>query len=84
MFLKKDLINGMVVQFNNGHRRLVWDNKLIDSNGYVPMSHISDELIDLNNIHSQYIAKIFLTHDVCYFSGFFHDENLTCIWERIA
>lgn len=82
MFLKKDLVNGMVVEFNDGHRRLVWNDRLIDSHGYIPMSYINDKLINIDHIHKEYIARIYLTHDIGYLTDFFNDKNLSCIWEN--
>lgn len=82
MFNKKDFQNGMVVEMNNGVRRLLWNGKFIDEHGYIPISHLSDDLYDLDTTSGQHIVKVFLTHDVCYFKDFLRDERLTCIWDR--
>lgn len=82
MFKKKDFQNGMVVEMNDGRRRLFWNDRFIDEHGYIPMCNISDDLYDLDTIDKQHIVKVFLTHDVCYFRDFLRDESLTCIWNR--
>ena len=82
MFLKSDLKNGMVVKMSDGRRRMVWENKLIDEHGYIPMAYINENLCNVDNRFGEYIEKVYLTHDVCYFKDFFRDERLTCIWNR--
>ena len=82
MFKKKDFQNGMVIEMNDGRRRLFWNDRFIDEHGYVPICNISDNLYDLDRIDKQHIVKVFLTHDVCYFRDFLRDESLTCIWDR--
>lgn len=82
MFKKEDLKNGMVVEFNDGSRRLLWEDKLIDSQGFIPMGFINDELLNMDDLRKAYIVKIFLTHNVCYFTDFLRDKSLTCIWSR--
>lgn len=82
MFNKKDFQNGMVIEMNDGRKRLFWNGRFIDKHGYIPLCNISEDLYDLDTINRQHIIKVFLTHDVCYLSAFFNDENLTCIWSR--
>lgn len=82
MFNKKDFQNGMVIEMNDGRRRLFWNDRFIDEDGYILMCDISDDLYVLGRIDRLHIVKVFLTHDVCYFGAFLSDENLTCIWDR--
>lgn len=83
MILKKsDLKNGMVVEFNNGERRLLWEGKLIDKRGYIPMQYINEELYNMDSISREHITEVYLSHDVGYFDDFFNNESLTCIWKR--
>jgi hypothetical protein len=72
----------MVVEFNDGSRRLVWEDKLIDKCGFMPMFNISDELVNSDAMDGEHIVKVFLVHDVGSFSDFFRDRHLTCIWDR--
>lgn len=82
MFKKSDLKNGMVIEFNNGERRLLWEEKLIDNRGYIPIQNINEELYNMDSISREHITKIYLSHDVRYFNDFFNNESLTCIWKR--
>ena len=82
MFKKEDLKNGMVVEFNNGGRRLVWENRLIDKLGYIPISNINKELYNSDSLNGEHITKIYLAHDIMYLNSFFNSKSLTCIWDR--
>ena len=82
MFKKEDLKNGMIVEFNTGDRRLVWEDRLIDKLGYIPMSNINKELYNLDSLNREYITKIHLAHDIMNLNSFFNSKSLTCIWDR--
>lgn len=82
MFDKGNFKNGMVVEFNDGNRRLVWEGRLIDSCGFIPLHFIDKDLVDMDSIKCKYITKVYLTKNVCSFNDFFREKNLTCIWTR--
>lgn len=82
MFNKKDFQNGMVIEMNDGTRRLLWNGKFIDEHGYISLSNLNNDLYDLDTTNHQYVVKVFLTHDVCYLKDFLKDDSLTCIWDR--
>lgn len=83
MFNKKDFKNGMVVELNSGKRRLFWENKFIDKIGFIPLKYYDDNLNHIYEVpKDDNINKIFLTHDIGYFNGFFEDDCLTKIWDR--
>lgn len=83
MFKKEDFKNGMVVQLDTGSRRLFWDERFIDQNGYIPLSDYNDSLLNTDRIpKDENIVKIYTVNNVGYFNDFFVDENLTEIWNR--
>lgn len=81
MFNKNDLKNGMVVEFNDGTRRMVWDDKLIDYTGHIWLDDIRErDLKHLNSIKDEYIVKIYDHKDVYSLNCLFKMEYLIEIW----
>lgn len=81
MFNKKDLKNGMVVEFNNGKRRMVWDDKLIDNIGFIWMNNIREnDLKHLDSIQDEYIVKVYKHKDIGSIRCFLRNDCLTQIW----
>jgi hypothetical protein len=82
MFKLLDLKNGMVVELNDGSRRLLWENRLIDQHGFIPLGSFNKHLINADCSNLVKIDKIYLTHSIYYLNDFFNDESLTEIWRR--
>jgi len=83
MFNKKDLKNGMIVEFNNGKKRMIWKDKLIDNIGFIWMANIDErDLRHLDNIKGEFIDVVYKTQDIGSMSDFFRDDNLMEIWRR--
>lgn len=71
-FTKDMLENGMIVELNNGEKRFVLNEKLIDEHG-----SISESLND----KSYTIKKVYKTNDI-YFNDLFKSDRLELIWEH--
>ena len=83
IFKKTDFKNGMVVELNTRERRLVWEDRLINECGYIPLENYDDNLNNTNELYKKEdIDKVFLTHDVRYLEDFFSDGKIIEIWRR--
>ena len=84
MFKKSDLKNGMVIELNSGIRRLVWEDRLINECGFIPLQNYDDNLNNINELSKEEnIDKVFLTRDVSYLEDFFSDKKIIEIWRRV-
>lgn len=82
-FTKQDLKDGMVVELNNGQLRFLFNESLINKNGYIPFDeHFNNELIYNNNVVNNYTIKRIYTTKGRYFSNLFDAHELDLIWER--
>lgn len=79
-FTKNDLKPGMIVEYNNGTRRLVVNDKLIGIAGYNSLDSYTPELKNIrgkeHDIKRVYESKAFFVTDL------FTDPHLELIWER--
>ena len=79
-FTKKDLKPGMVVEYNNGSRRLVLSDRLIGDGTYNWLESYTEELKsnanDELNVKKVYISNAYSLDDL------FEDDCLVLIWER--
>ena len=83
IFKKTDFKNGMVVELNTRERRLVWDDRLINEYGFIPLENYDDNLNNINELSKEEnINKVFLTRDVSYLEDFFSDKKIIEIWRR--
>lgn len=83
-FTKADLKDGMVVEYRNGVRRMVLDDKLIGYDGHLPMNSLRDDLCydAVSVVKSQYdVVKVYKS-SANIFNSYFEDYYLTLIWER--
>lgn len=83
-FTKSDLKDGMVVEYRNGVRRMVLDDKLIGYDGHLPMNSLRDDLCydAVSVVKSQYdVVKVYKS-SANIFNSYFEDYYLTLIWER--
>lgn len=82
---KKDLRNGMVVEYRDGDLRMVLSNSLLGVEGFEKnkLCFYNDDFKDKDNDTELDIMKVYdLTSDVLSFSGAFDRGNLKIIWER--
>ena len=79
-FTKADLKDGMVVEYNNGNRRMVLGKYFIGENSHAPLADYTEDLRE-PNFPKQTINKVYIssTRSINYL---FDDDNLTLIWER--
>ena len=80
-FTKADLKDGMVVEYKNGKRRLVLNNRLIGKDGYYELNKYGEDMKDKESPERDVmrVFKIVITTTLSYI---FHIENLELIWER--
>lgn len=82
-FTKQDLKDGMVVELNNGQLRFLFNESLINKNGYIPFDeYFNNKLIYNNNPIDNYTIKRIYKTKGKYFSNFFDAHELELIWER--
>ena len=84
-FTKSDLRDGMVVEYRNGDRFVVFGGKLLNDSSYDMMNEIREDLTDIGfNNRNFDIVKVYYvcgTEASC-LRDVLKDENLKLIWER--
>lgn len=80
-FTKTDLKDGMVVEYRDGKRRLVLNNRLIGKDGYYELNKYGEDMKDKESSQRDImrVFKIVITTTLGYI---FRIENLELIWER--
>lgn len=82
-FTKADLKDGMVVEYQNGFRRLVVGDMLIGQNGWLDLGEFNYDLrcsgYDLESLH---IVKAYKIKCPGGFGAILDDNNLELIWQR--
>lgn len=80
-FTKADLKDGMVVEYCNGKRRLVLNNRLIGKDGYYELNQYMEDMKDKESSERD-IMRVFKIGIITTLDRIFHIENLELIWER--
>lgn len=84
-FTKADLKDGMVVEYRDGNRLLVFGHKLLDDNNFDFINDIADDLTDKKYKNKDFdIIKVYKVNieNVKRLSDILKHENLELIWER--
>lgn len=84
-FTKADLKDGMVVEYRDGDRLLVFGHKLLDDNNFDFINDIADDLTDKKYKDKDFdIMKVYKVNieNVKKLSDILKHENLELIWER--
>lgn len=50
---------GNIFEFNNGDKRLVWNEAAIDSHGYIPKRLFNDELVNTDSTVGECVIRIY-------------------------
>lgn len=79
-FTKSDLKDGMIVEYANGERRMVFGDHIISYNISKKLESYNYNL-EAYNYPNQTINKVYKSK-ARYFQSIFEDYNLTLIWER--
>lgn len=83
MFKLEDFENGMVVELEDGKKRLYWEGNFIDQHGYIPIKYYNANLNNTDRIGNRDdIKRIFTSTNISYFGAFLIEDNLTEIWNR--
>lgn len=80
-FTKADLKDGMVVEYCNGKRRLVLNNRLIGKDGYYELNQYMEDMKDKESSERD-IMRVFKIGTITTLDRIFHIRNLELIWER--
>lgn len=84
-FTKADLKDGMVVEYRNANRFIVFSDRLLNNDGYDKLEDVKEDLTDnkfedrmydIMKVYKIKPEKVFCIDDI------FNDENLELIWER--
>lgn len=82
-FAKADLKNGMIIEHRDGDKYMVIDDRLVQEEGFFPLSDYNDDLTDnkykkydIVKVYKPITDRIFDTYDL------FSTDNLDLIWER--
>lgn len=81
VFTKKDLKDGMVVEYRNGKRRIVLGDNLLGEDGCGDLKHYNKDLTLDGYENTLTIDKVYKTIAMK-ISKLFEDDYLTLIWER--
>lgn len=81
-FTKADLKDGMVVEYRDGKRRLVLNNRLIGKDGYYELNKYTEDMKD-KEFFGRDIMRVFKIVINTTLSSIFHIENLELIWGRV-
>lgn len=80
-FTKADLKSGMVVEYRDGKRRLVLNNRLVGKDGYYELNMYTEDMKD-KECSERDIMRVFKIVIITTLNRIFHIENLELIWER--
>lgn len=80
-FTKADLKSGMVVEYRDGKRRLVLNNRLIGKDGYYELNKYGEDM-KVKESSERDIMRVFKIVITTTLGCIFHIENLELIWER--
>lgn len=80
-FTKADLKDGMVVEYRDGKRRLVLNNRLIGKDGYYELNKYKEDM-KVEEFSERDIMRVFKIVITTTLSRIFHIKNLELIWER--
>lgn len=79
-FTKKNLKDGMVVEFRNGSRRMVLNGRLIAKDRYAPLSSYTDELKESSGYKHEDIVKVYKSNSkLLKIDRLLSDDNLILI-----
>lgn len=85
-FTKSDLKDGMVIEYRNGSREVVFGTRTLSITGWNSLSEVNDDLIEIKYKDPAYdIVKVYeiaKKETVCGLKNIFEDRNLTLLWER--
>ena len=85
IFTKDDLKDGMVVEYRNGTRELVFGSRTIDKRGYHNLKDYTETLTEHKyHLENHDIIKVYEVNSdaICTLNEIFNNECLTLIWER--
>lgn len=80
-FTKADLKDGMVIEYKDGRRRLVLNNRLIGKDGYYELNKYTEDMKDKESSERD-IMRVFKIDIITTLDRIFHIDNLELIWER--
>lgn len=83
-FTKADLETGMVVEYRDGDRRLVFEDRLLGNKAYCRLNQFEETLLIIGSCHDPDIMKVYRPNMKCVYKleDIFDDTNLNLIWER--
>lgn len=74
---------GNILQFNTGRLKVIWNDKAIDSRGYIPKGQFNDELINTDSCVGERVVRVFSPNkNAQYFDDLLNVENSTVLWEK--
>jgi hypothetical protein len=79
-FTKADLKDGMVVEYQNGEKRMVLGDRLISNHHFAELSNFTD-ILKNKYLDNMAINRVYSSSGYT-FSDYFEDRLLTLIWER--
>lgn len=83
-FTEDDLKTGMVVEYRNGSRRVVFEDRLLGNKAYCRLNQFEETLLIIGSCHDLDIMKVYRPNKKCVYEleDIFDDTNLNLIWER--
>ena len=57
--LEKYWKDGNIFEFNTGHKRMVWGDRVIDRNGFIWKQSLSDDLVNQDNLKGEFVIKVY-------------------------
>lgn len=83
-FTEDDLKTGMVVEYRNGSRRVVFEDRLLGHKAYCRLNQFEETLLIIGSCHDLDIMKVYRPNMKCVYEleDIFDDTNLNLIWER--
>ena len=84
-FTKSDLKDGMVVEYRNGARELVFGSRTVDKKGYHLLKDYTETLTEHKyHLEAHDIIKVYEVNNnaISTLNEIFEDEYLTLLWER--
>lgn len=74
---------GNVFEFNNGSKRLIWEDQAIDKNGFIPKSFFNKNLLNTDSTQNEHVIKIYSPNLTAgYFEELLDTKSSKILWSK--
>lgn len=74
---------GNIFEFNNGRKKLVWNNSVIDSHGYIPKTFFNEDLVNIYSTVGEHVIRIYSPNiKAGYFKELLKTKEENLLWQK--